>query len=82
LQTKNLIAKLEKQKVKVKDLGKWLNLQFKKRLRETKKTKNGMQVIKAKIYADLDWNRVVKASMQLAGFNSFTDLQKRIDKRG
>ncbi|MDZ7586712.1 MAG: phosphoenolpyruvate synthase [Patescibacteria group bacterium] len=74
LQTKELLASLEKKKIKVKDLGQWVKQQFKARL------KNGHQTEKDKIYAALNWDAVVLNALYLGGFKSFAEVQKKIDK--
>jgi len=73
LQTKELLAKLEKKKIPVKDLGQWLKQQFQARL------KNGHKSEKDKIYATLNWDQVVLNSLHLGGFKSFDQAQKIID---
>lgn len=75
LETKEILAKLENKKIKVKDLGRWVKQQFQLRL------KNGHKTAKDKIYAAVNWDQVVLNSLQLGGFKSFGQVQKKIDKR-
>lgn len=76
LQTKELLASLEKEKIKIKDLGRWVKKQFQARL------KNGQKTEKDKIYAALNWDQVVINSLHLGGFKSFAQAQRLIDKHG
>jgi len=78
LQTKELISRLEKQKIKVKDLGQWLKQQF---IKKQKQAKTVMEKDKAKIYAQLNWEQVVNSAMKLVGFDHYDQLQAIIDKR-
>lgn len=73
LQTKELLASLEKKKIEVKDLGRWVKQQFQARL------KNGHKTAKDKIYAALNWDQIVLNSLHLSGFKSFAQAQKIID---
>ncbi len=73
LQTKELLAELEKKKIQVKDLGQWVKQQFQVRF------KNGHKSEKDKIYAALNWDQVVLNSLHLGGFKSFAQAQKIID---
>jgi pyruvate,water dikinase len=70
-QTKELLAKLEKQKIKVKDLGHWLNKQFKARKNKTEKDK---------IYAELNWEEIVLSALNLGGISGYKEAQQLIDK--
>lgn len=70
LQTKQLLAELEKKKIQVKDLGKWLSQQFKNRPQKSEKDK---------IYAALNWEKIVLSSLQLGGISNYIEAQKLID---
>ena len=74
LKTKELIASLEKQKIKVKDLGEWLAASFKRKYRASQSAKDAL-------YVNVDWRGVVASALNLGGISSFAAAQKLIDKR-
>lgn len=80
LQTKQLISKLEKQNIKLKNLGSWIQSQHKKRLKTINHT-TPYQKEKAQIYAELNWQAIVTRALYLSGFKNFQQVQKLIDKK-